>query len=74
MQLLSVAVQMGNAEMYRKSGLVISRDQGRHYDAGLDVPVLPTYARWCTVVVLLHARCVCALQLQHLCAGASDWQ
>ena len=42
MQLLSVAVQKVNAEMYRKSGIVISRDQGRHYDAGLDVPVLPT--------------------------------
>ena len=42
MQVLSVAVQRGNAEMYRKSGLVISREQGRHYDAGLDVPVLPT--------------------------------
>ena len=37
-------VQRGNAEMYRKSGLVISisREQGRHYDAGLEVPVLPT--------------------------------
>ena len=28
MQLLSVTVQRGNAEMYRRSGLVISREQG----------------------------------------------
>ena len=28
MQLLSVTVQRGNAEMYRLSGLVISREQG----------------------------------------------
>ena len=40
MQLLSVALQKGNAEMYRKSGLVISREQGLHYDPGLPVPVL----------------------------------
>ena len=39
-QLLSVAVQRGNAEMYRRSGLVISRDQGLRYDAGFAVPVL----------------------------------
>ena len=40
MQLLSVTVQRGNAEMYRRSGLVISREQGLRYDAGLAVPVL----------------------------------
>ena len=41
MQQLSVAVQRGNAEMYRKNGLVTSRERlGRHHDAGLDVPVL----------------------------------
>ena len=40
MQLLSVTVQWGNAEMYRRSGQVISRDQGLRYDAGLAVPVL----------------------------------
>ena len=28
MQLLSVTVQRGKAEMYRRSGLVISREQG----------------------------------------------
>ena len=39
-QLLSVTVQRGNAEMYRRSGLVISREQGLRYDAGFAVPVL----------------------------------
>ena len=42
MQLLSVAVQTGNAELCRNSRLVISREQGRHWDAALDVPVLMT--------------------------------
>ena len=40
MQLLSVTVQRGTAEMYRRSGLVISREQGLRYDAGFAVPVL----------------------------------
>ena len=40
MQLLSVTVQRGNAEMYRRSGLVMSREQGLRYDAGFAVPVL----------------------------------
>ena len=40
MQLLSVKVQRGNAEMYRRSGLIISREQGLHYDAGFAVPLL----------------------------------
>ena len=40
MQLLSVTVQRGNAEMYRRSGLIISREQGLCYDAGFAVPVL----------------------------------
>ena len=40
MQLLSVTVQRGNAEMYRRSGLVISREQGLRYDAGFAVPML----------------------------------
>ena len=39
-QLLSVTVQRGNAEMYHRSGLVISRDQGLRYDAGFAVTVL----------------------------------
>ena len=39
MQLLSVTVQRGNAEMYRRSGLIISRQQGLRYDAGIAVPV-----------------------------------
>ena len=30
----------GNTEMYRRSGLVISREQGLRYDAGFAVPVL----------------------------------
>ena len=40
MQLLSVTVQSGNAEMYRRSALVISREQVFRYDAGRAVPVL----------------------------------
>ena len=40
MQLLSVTLQRGNAEMYRRSGLVISREQRLRYDAGFAVPVL----------------------------------
>ena len=40
MQLLSVTVLRGNAEMYRRSGLIISREQGLHYDSGSAVPVL----------------------------------
>ena len=39
-QMLSVQVQRGNAEMYHRSGLVISREQGLRYDAGFAVPVL----------------------------------
>ena len=38
MQLLSVTVQRRNAELYRRSGLIISRDFP--YDAGFAVPVL----------------------------------
>ena len=48
MQLPSLTVQRGNAEMYDRSGLIISREkglsnsreQGSRYDAGLAVPVL----------------------------------
>ena len=40
MPLLSVTVQRGNAEMYRRCGLIISREQGLHYDAGFAVPVM----------------------------------
>ena len=40
MHLLSVKVRRGNAEMYRRSGLVIPRDQGLRSDAGFVVPVL----------------------------------
>ena len=40
MQLLSVTVQRGNAEMFRRSGLVISREQGLCYEAGFAVPLL----------------------------------
>ena len=36
----SPTVQRGNAKMYRRSGLVISREQGLRYDAGFAVPVL----------------------------------
>ena len=39
-QLLSVTVQRGNAEMYRRSGLIISREHGLRYDAGFAVPML----------------------------------
>ena len=40
MQLLSVTVQQENAEMCRRSGLIISREQGLRYDAAFAVPVL----------------------------------
>ena len=40
MQLLSVTVQRGNAEIYRRSGLVISHEQGLCYAAGFAVPLL----------------------------------
>ena len=40
MQLLSETVQRGNAEMYCQSGLIISREQGVRYDAGVAVAVL----------------------------------
>ena len=40
MRLLSVTVQRGIAEMYRRSGLVISREQGLPYDVGFAAPVL----------------------------------
>ena len=39
-QPLSVTVQRGDAEMGRRSALVISREQGLRYDAGFAVPVL----------------------------------
>ena len=39
MQLLSVTVQRGNAEMYA-GVVIISREQGLRYDAGFAVPVL----------------------------------
>lgn len=38
-QVLSV-VQTGSAEVYRQGGLVISREQCMHYEAGFAVPVL----------------------------------
>ena len=40
MQLQSVTVQRGNAELYRQSRLVILHEQGLRYDAGFVVPVL----------------------------------
>ena len=33
MQLLSVTVHRGNAKMHRRSGLVISGEQGLHYES-----------------------------------------
>ena len=39
MQLLSVTVQPGNGEMYRRRGLITSREQGLRHDAGFAVPV-----------------------------------
>lgn len=38
--LLSVSLQKGSAEMFRKSGLVVSREQGVSYEMGMNVPVL----------------------------------
>ena len=39
MQLLSVTMQRGISEMYRRSGMIILREQGLRYDAGFAVPV-----------------------------------
>ena len=39
MQLLLVTVQRGTAEMYHRSGLIISREQDLRYNAGTAVPV-----------------------------------
>ena len=39
-QLLPVTVQRGNAEMYGRSGLIISLQQGLRYDADFAAPVL----------------------------------
>ena len=39
-QLLSVTVQLGNADIFRRSGLIISPEQGWRYDAGFAAPVL----------------------------------
>ena len=38
--LMHLPVQRGNAEMYRRSGLIVSREPGLRYDAGFAVPVL----------------------------------
>ena len=40
MQLLSVMVQRWNVEMYRRSGLIISCEQGLRHDAASAVTVL----------------------------------
>ena len=40
MQLLSVTVQRGDAEMHRRSGLVSSLGQGLRDDVGFAAPVL----------------------------------
>ena len=40
MQLLAVKVQRGNAEMFRRAGLIISREEDLRYDAGFAVTVL----------------------------------
>ena len=40
MQLLSMTVLWGNAQMYRRSGLIISLKQGLRYDVGCAVPML----------------------------------
>ena len=45
--LLSVTVQRGNPEMYRRSGLIISQEQGLRYDAGFAVPVLMSRLDMC---------------------------
>ena len=40
LQPLSASVPRGNAEMYRQSVLVVSREEGVRYAAGFTVPVL----------------------------------
>ena len=39
-QILSVTLQKGNAEMYRRFGVVIAREEGVRFDPGYEVPVL----------------------------------
>lgn len=39
--LLSVSLQKGHAEMYRRSGIVISREQRLRYDSGHEDQLLP---------------------------------
>ena len=41
LRVLSVSLQRGNADMYRKSSLVISPEQGLRYEAGLKDAILP---------------------------------
>ena len=40
MQLLSVAVERGNAKMYPRRGRIISREQGVRYELGIAASVL----------------------------------
>lgn len=40
LQVLSVTLQKGNAEMYRRFGVVIAREEGIRFDTGYEVPVL----------------------------------
>lgn len=46
-ELLSVALQKGSTEMYRRSEWVLSRGQDIRYDPGLHVPVSPYQVRLC---------------------------
>ena len=46
MQLLSMLVQGGNADMYHRNGLFIPCEQGMRYDAGFAVPVLCGDVKW----------------------------
>ena len=40
LQVMSVALQKGNADMYRRFGVVLSREEGVRYDPGYDIAVL----------------------------------
>ena len=55
---LWVSVQRGNAEMYRRSWLVKSREQGLRYDAGLAV-VLHRYGACRVAVWVVQWGCKC---------------
>lgn len=69
MRLLSGALQKGNGEIHRRSGLVLSRELGIRYDPGLGVPVVPD---WILRSLWLGFRILCVTRLQ--LRGSEFWR